>query len=188
MKRLQAGFLVAVVCCAGAACAQPSQSPQPSMKLHRQQAGTPDAGGWSQATSTPAGFSASLPCRFNDFSVHEPGAQVPDAHSLGCARPDGTRWSVTRVSYRDGAADAERFFARSSSGSAWPGARARKFDFQGRPAADLSIETGGQCGFVRYVLARPYTYVMTIEAPKGACASLEPLRARFFDSLAIPMR
>ena len=101
---------------AGAAAAQ-------EMKMHRQQAGEPDASGWMLAESTEGRFSVRMPIRFNDFTVVETNANAPAerTHTIGARSSEGIAVVATRIVYRKGAAGAKDYFARLERGEGLAG-------------------------------------------------------------------
>src|SRR4030095_4903909 len=82
-----------------------AQATPPGMKMHRVQAGEPDASGWMIATSTEGGFSVRLPLKFNDFTLEESDAKAATLRSfiVGTKSQEGIKFSATRIVYRKGA-------------------------------------------------------------------------------------
>src|SRR5262245_46057780 len=79
------------------------------MKMHRKQAGEPDATGWMLAKSTEGRFSVKMPIRFNDFTVTEVNVNAPAERSyiVGARSSEKIALVASRIVYRKGAAGAK---------------------------------------------------------------------------------
>jgi hypothetical protein len=173
----------ALLCATGAALAQ--QDLPPGMKMHRLQAGTLDQSGWVRAESTQGAFSVKLPCVFNDFLMDDDKAEVFRAHAVGCKRPDGEKYSVTRLEYRGGAAAAKKFFEEWRDESVPANVSKTKSVFNGLPAVDVVRSEPSRCGALRFLLVGPDTILMVAEAPAEQCTHLLSQVPAFLSSLVV---
>jgi len=158
------------------------------MTMHRVQAGVPDQAGWALADSTHGGFSARLPCTFNDFTVEDltGNANVSRSDVIACRRPDGEKFSVTRIQYRGGGKMAKIFFEKNKQVSAFLGAQKTAFTFnKNMPALEVSISDPTKCGTARFLLVGPTTVVMVAEAPASQCDHLNSQVPTFMSSFAL---
>lgn len=164
-----------------------SQGLPPGMTMHRLQAGAPDESGWALAESTHGAFSARLPCTFNDFTVEDltGNENVSRSDAVGCQRPDGEKYSVTRIHYRGGAKMAKSFFEKNKQASAFPGAKKTAFAFKNMSALEVSISEPTRCGTLRFLLVGPTTVLMVAEAPAAQCEHLNSQVPTFMSSFAV---
>ena len=164
-----------------------SQTLPPGMTMHRLQAGVPDESGWVLAKSTQGAFSVRMPCTFNDFNLDDLTGQenVSRSYVVGCKRPDGEKYSVTRIEYRGGAEMARRFFEKNKRASAFPGAKKNALTVKDSPALDITISEPKRCGTLRFLLVGPTTILMAAEAPVAQCRHLNSQVPSFMESLAI---
>jgi hypothetical protein len=170
-----------------AASAQQGQLPA-GMTMHRIQAGTLDANGWTPANSTGGGFSLKIPCTFNDFMMDQSAANsiVLKSHTVGCLRQDQRKFSATRFQYRNGAKAAKEYFDRNASGEGWgKDAELKKLTFKGMPAVDVSVKNAERCGVLRYILLQADMIMMAVEAPVATCEGLKAQGMEFFGSLNV---
>jgi hypothetical protein len=181
-------LLAAASILVAASTAALSQGLPPGMTMHRVQAGTLDADGWTVAASTAGHFSVKLPCLFNDFTSQEqdPIAPVMTAYSVGCLRSDQRKFSATRVVYRRGAAAAEEFFARIRSGRGWETADSvTPLTFKSFDAVTIADSNNSRCGFLRFILVNADIVALTAEAPRVACEGLKEQSETFFASVQL---
>ena len=166
-----------------------AQALPPGMIMHRTQAGTLDKSGWTSAESTQGAFKVSLPCKFNDFTVEEkdPTSPTEKTFTVGCLRTDRSKFSATRVQYRQATA-AKTFFDKNSSATSGPGEVQGAGRHAGLPFVDRALRDSTQCGFMRFISAPPDNLVMIVEAPASACTGLDSMKERFFRSLAVEKR
>jgi hypothetical protein len=159
----------------------------PGMLMHRQQAGLPDESGWVLAASTLGAYSVRMPCAFNDFTVDDLTGEenVSRSHVVGCKRPDGEKYSVSRLEYRGGPEMAVHYFEKNTQASAFPGAKKTVGTFRDRPALDISISEPTRCGTMRFLLVGPTIVLMVAEAPAARCEHLESQVPSFLSSLMI---
>jgi hypothetical protein len=113
--------------------------------MHRIQAGTLDESGWTNANSTQGVFTATMPCLFNDFTVEDMNAKssTEKVFTLGCRRYDQRKFSVSRVQYRSGNADAQTFFEGNAIVSEWPRGTVVRSKFQGFAIIDVELDESG---------------------------------------------
>jgi hypothetical protein len=167
---------------AGAAAAQ-------EMKMHRKQAGEPDASGWMPAASTGGRFSVHLPMKFNDFTVTEknPGAPVARTHTVGIRSSERIALVATRIEYRKGAQSAREFFARFEKGQGLEVApeSVKPLKLGALRAVDLTLKRPAEVSYQRVVLLDADLLMLSVEAPKEHDALAQELCARFFDSLKV---
>lgn len=160
------------------------------LRMHRQQAGKPDASGWAEAASSEGAFTVRVPCPFNDFTVDDaaPEAVAVQAFVVGCVRPDGVKFSATRVRYRRGAEDARALFKSNGETTKWPGAKVVAGKHRGLPVVD--VVEAERCVAARFVLAGDDGFALTVEGPSGApvCQGLPAEAGKFFESLAVRAR
>lgn len=177
-------ILFAVIFATGTASAQ---NLPPGMIMHRLQAGVVDQSGWVLAESTQGAYSAKLPCIFNDFTMDDLTGKenVSQSYTIGCLRPDGEKYSVSRIQYRGGAEMAKAFFDRYKDKSAFPGAKKTQLIFEGLPALDVVITEPTRCGTLRLLLAGPNTILMVAEAPAAQCRHLSSHISTFLSSLVV---
>jgi len=165
---------------AGAAAAQ-------EMKMHRRQAGEPDATGWMLAESTEGRFSVRMPIRFNDFTVVETNANAPAerTHTIGARSSEGIALVAMRITYRKGAAGAKEYFARLEKGEGLAGKpqRLRKRQAAGRPVVDFEIGSPAKVAYMRAVLLGSEVMMLTVEAPRAHDEDARLLVPAFFESL-----
>lgn len=183
MRTFLSGMLLAVLG-VGAAYAQ---SLPPGMTMHRTQAGSFDASGWTHADSTLGGFSVSLPCKFNDFMVNDdkPDSPTSKAYAVGCTTADKKRLSAMRIEYRGGAAVAQTYFDKVTGDGA-PGTPSGSGEQAGLHYVQRKVETSGQCAMTRVLHAPAYNLILIVEAPR--CDGIDKLSAKFFGSLALKPR
>jgi hypothetical protein len=166
--------------------AWPAQADPPAT-MHRIQAGSLDASGWTDAISTEGGFSTHLPCLFNDFSINDadPQSTVSRGFALGCQRADGSKFSVWRFRYRGGATAAQILFDEAGRGAAMPGAAITRLDYAGAPALDLVGRHNDLCGWMRLIRSDTDNILLIVEGPPPTCGSLGPMATRFFAALTL---
>jgi hypothetical protein len=183
MRVLLSGVLLAVL---GIGAAQ-GQALPPGTTMHRSQAGTLDASGWTHADSTMGAFSVSLPCLFNDFvvNVDQPDKPTRRIYALGCAQADGKRFAATRLEYRGGEAQA-RAVLDKVSGSDTLGPVVGHGKQHGLDYIDRKTVDAKQCTLSRIVHTPPDNLMLAVEAPD--CAGLDKLAAKFFASLVVKPR
>ena len=183
-------IVVLVALTVGYVDASPAQGLPQGMTMHRIQAGSLDASGWTVAESSRGEFSVKMPCTFNDFSMDQSAANTPviKSYTLGCLRSDNRKFSATRIQYRNGAKDARSFFEKNTKGEGWPGAHISRSTYEGMPVVDIAIENKARCGFLRYVLAHNDTLLLAAEAPDGSCQGLNAQSSEFFASLTVRER
>jgi hypothetical protein len=159
------------------------------MKMHRIQAGEPDASGWMIAASTEGGFSVRLPLRFNDFTIVEPDlkGQTLRTFTVGAKSQEGIKFSATRIAYRKGAESAKYFFSRFEKGQGLglSPERVTARRIGERRAVDLVLKRASDVSFQRAVLLESDLLLMIVESPLGQAATAEPFVAPFFDSLVV---
>lgn len=157
------------------------------MKMHRQQAGEPDATGWMLAESTEGRFSVRMPIRFNDFTVVETNANAPAerTHTVGARSSEGIALVATRIVYRKGAAGAKEYFARLERGEGLAGKpqRLRKRQAGGRPVVDFETGSPAKVAYMRAVLLESEVMMLTVEAPRAHDEDARLLVPQFFESL-----
>ena len=156
--------------------------------VHRENAGTLDADGWTTAESTEGRFAVRLPCKFNDFTIDTPQQELPTARAfmLGCVGQDKRKFLVSQVTYKGGAEAARQSFELNSKGLVMPRLSSkRESSFEGYRVVDLESRNEKYCGFVRYVLVEPTEIGMLVEAPPAQCDSLSLDVQTFFSSLKI---
>jgi hypothetical protein len=164
-----------------------AQSLPPGMTLHRLQAGVVDQSGWAMAESTQGAYSAKLPCTFNDFTINDLTGKenVSWTYGIGCRRPDGEKYSVVRVQYRNGEEMAKAFFDRSKDTFAFPGSKRKQLIFQGLPTVEVAVTEPTRCWTMRYLLAGSNVILMVAEAPAAQCRHLRSQVSTFFSSLVV---
>ena len=165
------------------------QNIPPGMKMHRVQAGEPDASGWMVAASTEGGFSVRLPLKFTDFTVEESDAKAATLRSfiVGTKSQEGIKFSATRIVYRKGAESAKYYFSKFEKGqdldltpeSVTP----RRIG--ARPAIDLVLRRASDVAYQRVVLLESDLLLLIVEAPRSHDATAHQFVATFFDSLVI---
>jgi hypothetical protein len=170
-----------------------AQAPLPGMKMHRIQAGEPDASGWMVATSTEGGFSVRLPLKFNDFTVveNDPKAPVLRAFAVGAKSQEGIKFSATRIVYRKGAESAKYFFSRFQKGQDQGGStpeRVTPLRLGERQAVDLVLGRASDVSYQRVVMLGSDLLLMIIESPRSYDATAQQFATPFFDSLVVDAR
>jgi hypothetical protein len=168
---------------AGSAAHAQSQTAETSddVTMHRSGAGQPDKAGWAAAQSTNGAFSARLPCRFNDFTLDSGKEVVSKVFTIGCARADGSKFSASRLAYREGAAGAQRLFSEARKSSP-----VLKFDTD---TAFSTVEIQeNDCGWTRMIRAGQDNILMVVEAEGRACNGLGPLATQFFETVKVGQR
>jgi hypothetical protein len=170
---------------AGAAAAQ-------EMRMHRKQAGEPDATGWMSAQSTEGRFSVRMPIRFNDFTVVETNVNAPAerTHTVGARSSEGIALVATRIVYRRGAAGAKEYFARLENGEGLAGKpqRLRKRQAAGRPVVDFELGSADSVSYMRAVLLESEVMLLTVEAPRARDEDARLLVSPFFESLQADLK
>jgi hypothetical protein len=166
-----------------------AQTLPPGMTMHRSQTGEIDSSGWIRATSSKGEFSVRLPCPFNDFTVDGlvPEEKAKRSDTVGCARGDQKRFSVTRIQYRNPQADARAFFEKGKSDFDRPGQRIVSLTVLGAPAFDVEMTTP-RCAFARMIHVFPDNYLLVAEAVGDSCRGLGAMAPTFFDSLQIGVK
>lgn len=165
------------------------QALPPGMKLHRVQAGEPDASGWMLAASTEGGFSVRLPLRFNDFTIAEsdPKAPVLRSFTVGARSQEGIKFSATRMVYRKGAESARHYFSRFEKGQGLGSTpeRITPRTFGKWRAVDLLLAKGSDVSYQRVVLLGSDLLLMTVESPRSHDETARQYVTGFFDSLVV---
>lgn len=166
-----------------------AQTLPPGMKLHRVQAGEPDASGWMVATSTEGGFSVRLPLKFNDFTVAEsdPKAPVLRTFTVGAKSQEGIKFSATRIVYRKGAEAAKSFFSRFAKGQDLGSTpeRVTPRRIGERHAVDLVLRGPSHVSYQRIVMLEADLLLMIVESPLSHEATARHFVTPFFDSLVV---
>lgn len=155
--------------------------------MHRTQAGTLDANGWTEASSDVGRFSVELPCLFNDFATEEDDSEAPGLKTdwLGCRRSDQARFSATRIVYKRGKQGAEEVFSKIETASMMDNASRTASTFKGFKSVTFEGEIDGRCGFVRYILADADIVGLIVDAPRAACGDIRESVDKFFSSLEV---
>jgi hypothetical protein len=182
MKLELPALFVSLCLAAGAAGAQ-------EMKMHRKQAGEPDASGWMLAASTEGRFSVRLPMKFNDFTVTEkdPGAPAARTHTVGIRSSERIALVATRIEYRKGAQSAREFFARFEKGQGLGAApeSVKPLKLDAGRAVDLVLKRPADVSYQRVVLLQSDLLMLMVDAPREHDATAQQLAAAFFDSLKV---
>lgn len=183
MRAFLSGMLLAVL---GLGVADGQALPS-GMTMHRSQAGTLDASGWTRADSTMGAFSVSLPCKFDDFVINEekPDSPTRRLYGLGCATADGKRLAAMRLEYRGGEAAASAYLDKVSHSDA-AGAVVGSGREHGLRYVDRKTVNTKQCAQSRIVHAAPDNLMLAVEAPD--CDGLDEMAAKFFASLVVKPR
>jgi hypothetical protein len=169
-----------------------AQSLPAGMTMHRSSAGTLDATGWTLAKSTDGAFSVKLPLLFNDFTTVEqdPAAAVKRIFVVGGRTKDGFSLVATRFEYRDGEKSAQIYFnnAKTRMPPNVHVPQVNEHSIGKAPAVDVSFCEGkdadGNCASFRNVLAGPTLIMLVAEYPLARREELQPLVAKFFESLS----
>jgi hypothetical protein len=169
-----------------------------SMKLHRIQAGEPNAAGWYEAKSTDGHFRVMMPIPFNDFTTRNPEnlQALPVACAIGSKSAEGWTFTVTEFPVRPPKPlmtdfDAARkdlvestqkqpknsLFARVYD--------VRHFDFDGHAAVELKISDKPNSAIIRQVFLKNRAYMMIVEYPIQDHLKVMPLATEMMDSLKI---
>jgi hypothetical protein len=114
----------------------------------------------------------------------DPEKKAKRADTVGCARGDQKRFSVTRIQYRNPQADARAFFEKGKSDFDRPGQRIVSLTVRGAPAFDVEMTTP-RCAFARMIHAFPENYLLVAEAIGDGCGGLGAMAPIFFNSLQI---
>lgn len=168
------------------------QAPPPGMKMHRVQAGEPDASGWMPATSTEGGFSVRLPLKFNDFTIVEADPKAPALRTftVGTKSQEGIKFSATRIVYRKGARSAKQIFSRFEKGldlGSTP-ERITPHRIAEKRAVDLVLKRASDVSYQRVVLLDADLLLMVVESPRSHEATAQQFAGPFFDSLVVGAR
>jgi hypothetical protein len=161
---------------------------EPTPTMHRAGAGTLDASGWTDASSTEGHFSIRMPCVFDDYKLDNPdqAAPVPRSHFLVCRRADAVRFMAVRISYRGGLFGAQARFDetgrhyRSAAGTvvtALPASASQGFD-----AAQRNDHA---CLQIRMVRDSGNNVLMIVDGPLAACDRIPGVAAQFFAALRL---
>lgn len=166
-----------------------AQTLPPGMKMHRVQAGEPDASGWMVAASTEGGFSVRLPLKFNDFTIAEsdPKAPVLRTYIVGAKSQEGIKFTATRIVYRKGSETAKHFFARFEKGRDLGSApeRVTPLKVGNRRAVDLVLRRASDVSYQRVVMLETDLLLMIIESPSSYDTTVQDFVNPFFDSLVV---
>jgi len=169
-----------------------AQAVPPGMKMHRIQAGEPDASGWMVAASTEGGFSVRFPIKFNDFTVVEsdPKAPMLRAFAVGGKSQEGIKFSATRIVYRKGAESAMFFFSRFEKGQGLSSTpeRITPLRIGERQAVDLVFRRASDVSYQRAVMLESDLLLMIVESPRSYDATAQRFATPFFDSLVVEAR
>jgi len=166
---------------AGAAGAQ-------EVKMHRKQAGKPDPSGWMLAASTEGRFSVRLPNRFNDFTTSEPyPAPAARTYVVGTKSSDGVAFVATRIVYRKGAEAAKQYFTgfEKGQGLGQVPERVAARRIGALRAVDLVLRRPAAVSYQRVVLLDSDLLILSVEFPPSQGPAVDPLAAKFFDSLQV---
>jgi hypothetical protein len=159
------------------------------MKMHRIQAGEPDASGWMVAASTEGGFSVRLPLKFNDFTLAEsdPKGPVLRTFTVGTKSQEGIKFSATRIVYRKGAESAKYFLSRFEKGQDLGSIpeRVTPHRFRGKQAVDLVLRRESDVSYQRVVLLESDLVLLIVESPLRYDATAQHFVKTFFDSLVV---
>ncbi len=159
------------------------------MKMHRIQAGEPDASGWMVAASTEGGFSVRLPLKFNDFTIAErdPKAPVLRTFTVGAKSQEGIKFSATRIVYRKGSDTAKYFFARFEKGQDLGSTpeRVTPQSIGKRRAVDLVLRGASSVAYQRVVMLETDLLLMIVESPSSHDTTAQDFVNPFFDSLVV---
>jgi hypothetical protein len=169
-------------------CLLSGQAGAQEMKMHRKMAGQPDPSGWMLAASTEGRFSVRLPLKFNDFTTHEPyPSPVNRTYAVGARSSDETAFVATRIVYRNGAESARQYFAGYEKGEGLGQApeRVAKRQIGALRAVDLVLKKPASVRFQRVLLLDSDLLILSVEFHPSHEAAVQPLAARFFDSLQV---
>jgi hypothetical protein len=168
------------------------QAIPPNMKMHRIQAGEPDASGWIVAASTEGGFSVRLPLKFNDFTLEASDAkdEMLRSFGIGSKSQEGIIFSATRVVYRKGAESSKHHFSTIENGqdrdltpeSVTP----RRIG--GRPAVDFAYKRASDVAYQRVILLESDLLMLFVDSPRVHEATARQLADAFFDSLVVTVK
>jgi hypothetical protein len=166
-----------------------AQTVPPGMKMHRIQAGEPDASGWMVAASTEGGFSVRLPLKFNDFTIAErdPKAPLLRTFTVGAKSQEGIKFTATRLVYRKGGDAAKNFFSRFEKGRDLGSApeRVTPLNIGNRRAVDLVLRRASVVSYQRVVMLESDLLLMIIESPGTYETTAQSFVDPFFDSLVV---
>lgn len=169
-----------------------AQAVPPGMKMHRIQAGEPDASGWMVAASTEGEFSVRLPLKFNDFTIGEGDSKAPvlRTFTVGAKSQEGIKFTATRIVYRKGAEGAKEFFARFEKGQNLGSApeRVTPHRIGNRRAVDLLLRRASDVSYQRVVLLESDLLLMIVESPGNYETAAQDFSKPFFDSLVVGAR
>lgn len=165
-----------------------AQTLPPGMKMHRVQAGEPDASGWMVAASTEGGYSVRLPLKFNDFTIAErdPKAPVLRTFTVGAKSQEGIKFTATRLVYRKGG-DAAKFFSRFEKGRDLGSVpeRVTPQNIGNRRAVDLVLRGASAVSYQRVVMLDTDLLLMIVESPSSYDTTAQSFVNPFFDSLVV---
>lgn len=182
-------LLLASLLCAMLTISAFGQAPPPGMKMHRIQAGEPDASGWIVAASTEGGFSVRLPLKFNDFTIAEsdPKAPVLRTFTIGTKSQEGIKFSATRIVYRKGVESAKYFFSRFEKGQDLGSTpeRVTPRRIGERQAVDVVLKRASDVSYQRVVMLESDVLLMIVESPRSHSATAQQFVLPFFDSLEV---
>lgn len=171
-----------VVACFATALAQNNDS-KPKVEMYRVQAGQPDKEGWCSAESTRRHFKVRLPGPFNDFRVSGNGSEpVIDTSVLGMVTQDKSKWSATLMSYADVAA-AKKYFDGFEKGFKGSKLTTKTFQYRGRPAKEVWIQSPSRSSAMREVLVGREAYLLIVEYDSTRAKELKENIDRFLNSL-----
>ena len=151
---------------------------------------------WETAEYADGQFSVKLPCPPTGYTLgpkNHVGGPVLNSFHLGCLREDQKRFSAVRIQYKKGSPDApsaKSTFEDIARSEKWRRLEAEiaRAQFQDYPVLDISLKKPPQCGVLRYVLAAPDLFLLSVEDLDGQCDSLLDLTAEFFPSLTFEAR
>ena len=157
--------------------------------MHRQQAGTLDATGWTLAVSTEGDYSVSLPCKFNDYTVDGKESTPEKAHiyMVGCDRADGVRFSAMRFHFAK-PTDGQQQFDRYAHEGMLPGAVFHVDTFKGYPSVYSTVAQGGKCAWSRALHVGSELFLMLVEPIQVPCTDLKAVADTYFDSAKVKTR
>jgi hypothetical protein len=185
-------LLLACLLSATLAISALAQSLPPGMKMHRLQAGEPDASGWMVAASTEGGFSVRLPIKFNDFTIAESDPKAPALRTfvVGTKSQEGIKFSATRIVYRKGAESAKYFFSRIEKGKdlGLTPERITPHRIGERQAVDFMLSRASDVSYQRVVMLESDLLMMIVESPRSHDAIAREFAMPFFDSLVVVAR
>ncbi len=182
MRTLSIIFVLLLV----AACGRSRQS-QPSMVMHRLQAGVPDSDGWCFASSTDGDFSVLLPIKFNDFTVRvkEEDGRVVTTYGLGSKDTDGIGFSAAEIPSSSRKKTGIEILESSRARGLVQESRTRIFGIGDGHAVEWLEQASDRGSYFRVIDYPRSSIILGITFPVSAAARVERCRLRFFDSLRL---